>query len=267
MFRLDGKTAVITGGAGPNIGRSVTMMMAERGAQVAVLDIDIDNGEDIVSTISNRDTYNDAIFVKTDVTEIESIRDAMATVVKEYGDIDILVNSAGVASGTTLESINEEEFDQNIELNLKSAFFCTRAALPQLKETGGSVVFVSSVNALFGGLSEVAYASAKGGLHSLCRGLTADYAEHDIRFNVVCLGSIIGESTIWQDRENEQPGILGDLAEMYPLKRYGEPEDAAHAVCFLVSDESSWINGVVLPVDGGLTAVGNLPGNQWWESL
>ena len=267
MFKLDDKTAVVTGGAGPNIGHSVAMMMAGRGAQVAVLDIDPDNGEDTVSAIRKRDDESDAIFVQTDVTEIELIRDAMATVVKEYGGIDILVNSAGVAFGTTLESINEEEFDRNIELNLKSAFFCTRAALPQLKETGGSVVFVSSINALFGGLSEVAYASAKGGLHSLCRGLAADYSEHDIRFNVACLGSIIGDSTIWQDRENEQPGILDDIADMYPLKRYGKPEDAAHAICFLVSDEASWINGIVLPVDGGLTAAGNLPGGQWWESL
>ncbi len=265
MTQITDNVAIITGGSGPNIGRGISQNLADTGFTVVILDIDTDGGNEVVETI--RDRGGEAMFIETDVTNVEAIHDATETVVDTYGRIDVLVNSAGSPAGVTIDSIGEKEFDVNIERNLKSSFFCTKAALPHLQDNSGSVVFVSSVNALVGGFSEIGYATAKGGLHALCRCLVADYSEFGIRFNVVCPGSIIGNSVVWREREEKEPGTLDSVAEMYPLKRYGEPEDVANAVRFLISEEAEWINGIVMPVDGGLTATGNLPGGRWWEQL
>ena len=265
MAQLTGEVAVVTGGAGQNIGSSVASKLAEDGASVGIIDIDATNGENTVSKIESNG--GDAIFAKADLTDVESTKKAIDEIASEFGGIDIMVASAGMAFGTSLDSIDEEDFYKNIDTNLKSTFFSTKAALPYLRDEGGSVVFVSSVNALLGGFSEVAYASAKGGLHSLSRGLTADYGDEGVRFNVVAAGSILGDSDIWEEREEDQPGLLDQIDDLYPLGRSGEPEDVANTVSFLASAEASWISGVVLPVDGGLTATGAISGGRWWENL
>lgn len=265
MAQANDNVAIITGGGGPNIGRAISQSLADTGITVVILDIDTDGGNDVVETI--RDRGGEAIFIETDVTNVDAIHGAIDTVVDTYDRIDVLVNSAGSPAGVTIDTIGEKEFDSNIDRNLKSSFFCTKVVLPHLQDNGGSVVFVSSINALVGGFSEIGYASAKSGLHALCRCLVADYSEFGIRFNVVCPGSIIGNSTVWCEREEREPGTLNSVAEIYPLKRYGEPEDVANTVCFLASEEAGWINGIVMPIDGGLTATGNLPGGRWWEQL
>lgn len=260
------KVAVVTGGSGANIGRTVATTLASRGARVAVLDIDTTGIEETVNQITSRG--GTATGVECDVTDNSDITDAVDTIVERYGGIDVLVNNAGGAFGLTMDSIDEETFDANVDLNLKSAFFTTREALPHLREgDDSSVVYVSSINALVGGFSEVGYATAKGGLHTLVQSLTADYGSDQVRFNVVCPGSVIGDSDVWRRREEEHPGTLQDIAELYPLGRYGDPEDVAEAIWFLTTERAAWISGVVLPVDGGLSATGNMPGGQWWEGL
>lgn len=262
---MNEKTAIVTGGGGKNIGQATSKRLASAGANVVILDFDEDAGARVAEDIA--ESGNESTFLRTDVTEPAEVESAIEKTVETYGGIDILVNNAGGARGVTLEEIDKSTFEWNLERNLISAALCTREALPYLEDGGGSVVFISSINAVFGGFSEVAYSSAKAGLHALCRGLTADYSEHDIRFNVICAGSIIGESSAWNEREADNRGTLEDLARLYPLGRYGSPEDIAEAVLFLSSDRSNWITGVVLPVDGGLTATGNLPGGEWWTKL
>lgn len=260
------KVAVVTGGGGSNIGRTVATTLASRGATVIVLDIDTEGIEETVDQIKSQG--GTAGGIECDVTDCSEITVAVDTIVEQYGDIDILVNNAGGASGLTMDSVDEDTFYTNIDLNLKSAFFVTREALPHLRKGGdSSVVFVSTINALVGGFSEVGYATAKGGLHTLVRSLTADYGSDQVRFNVVCPGSIIGDSDVWRRREEEHPGTLQDLNELYPLGRYGEPEDVAEAIWFLTTERAAWISGVILPVDGGLSATGNMPGGRWWEGL
>jgi NAD(P)-dependent dehydrogenase (short-subunit alcohol dehydrogenase family) len=260
------QTAVVTGGGGPNIGRAVSGTLAAAGAQVLVLDVDVDAAESVVDDIE--DTGGNASFIECDVTDVEAVQQTIDAVADEFGGIDVLVNNAGGASGVRLDDVDEGTFDDNVDTNLRSAFFTTKAALPHLRRgDGGSVVFVSSINALLGGFSEVAYAVSKAGLHALARCLTADYADDGVRFNVVAPGSVIGDSDTWQRRESEDPGTLDRIADLYPCGRYGRPEDVADAVLFLSSSRSDWVSGVVLPVDGGLTATGALPGGRWWESL
>ncbi len=173
------KIAVVTGGGGSNIGRTVATTLASRGATVVVLDIDAVGIEETVDRIESAGGMADGI--KCDVTDQSEVTDAVENIVNQYGGIDILVNNAGGSFGLTMDSIDEERFEANIELNLKSAFFVTREALPYLREGGdSSVVFVSTINALMGGFSEVGYATAKGGLHSTC---PFDYYRLPIRFD------------------------------------------------------------------------------------
>jgi len=111
------------------------------------------------------------------------------------------------------------------------------------------------------------YSASKGALHSLTNVLVADYSKYGIRFNIVCPGSVPGDSEIWQNREINHPGTLKQVSSIYPLGRIGVPNDVAYATMFLASDEAAWITGIVLPVDGGICAAGNLPGGKWWEKI
>lgn len=265
MNRLEDKIAIITGGA-RNIGYAISVLFAKEGAKVCIFDIDDNMGEKVSREI-NENGF-EAIYVKTDVTNVESINKSVKFIQEKYGKIDILVNNVGASKGFTLEDIDEETFNYNINNNLKSAFFCTKAVLPQMKMNNkGNIVFISSINAILGGFSEVAYSSSKIALHSLVKTLTADYSQYGIRFNVVCPGSIPGDSLTWKNREGNKPGMLKKLANIYPLGRFGDANDVAYAVLFLASDEASWISGVILPVDGGISATGRLPGNCWWENI
>lgn len=266
MENFDNQTAIVTGGGGSNIGRAVSKLLASNGAEVIIVDKDTETSQETVDIIE-RDGGT-ATFVEANLRNANEISAVVDEIAEEFGPIDILVNNAGGASGLKLEDIDEAEFDYNIETNLKSAFFVTKAVLPQLiAHGGGSVIFVSSINALLGGFSEVAYSISKAGLHSLAQCLTADYADTGVRFNVVCPGSVIGDSDTWDDREREDPGTKQRIHDLYPVGRYGNPDDIAEAISFLASDRAAWISGVVLPVDGGLTATGGLPGGQWWENL
>lgn len=260
------QTAIVTGGGGSNIGREVSRLLASRGAEVVIVDKDQEKSRKTVDLIKKDD--GNATFVEANLRNVNEISAVVDEIADEFGPVEILVNNAGGASGLQLDQIGEAEFDYNVETNLKSAFFVTKAALPQLVANGGgSVLFVSSINALLGGFSEVAYSVSKAGLHALARSLTADYADDGVRFNVVCPGSVIGNSDTWNRREREDPGTKQRIHELYPVGRYGDPEDIAEVISFLSSDRAAWISGVVLPVDGGLTATGGLPGGRWWENI
>lgn len=263
---MNGKTAIVTGGGGPNIGSEISETLAKNGADVIIIDMKADRAKNTAKRI--RQKGHDAVGFECDVTNIRDTENLISSLARERGRIDILVNNAGGASGVLIEEIDEEEFYYNINMNLKSAFFTTRATLPYLIENGdSSVVCVSSINVTVGGFSEIGYSVAKAGLHSLVKGLTADYGREKVRFNVVCAGSVIGNSDTWKRREKESPGTLERISDLYPLGRYGSPKDVANTVKFLCSDQASWISGVTIPVDGGLTATGNLPGGEWWENI
>lgn len=267
MAELSDATAVVTGGGGPNIGRAITRRLADAGAEVVILDTDVGAAERTVDVVENEDG-NQAAFVECDVTDVAAVTSVLDEIAAEFGSVDVLVNNAGGASGLRLDDTDEAAFEYNVDTNLKSAFFATKAALPHLRDaTDGSVVFVSSINALLGGFSEVAYSVSNAGLHSLARCLTADYGGDGVRFNVVCPGSVVGDSDTWDRREREEPGTKDRLDALYPVGRYGEPDDVASAVEFFVSEQASWISGVVLPVDGGLSATGGLPGGRWWTEI
>ena len=265
MKRLINKVGIITGG-GKNIGQAICLTLAKESALVYIVDSNPEYGKNTLNLI--KDLGGEAFFLKADVKNIREINNTVEKIIKKHNKIDILVNNVGGSGVVELIDTDEKSFQDIIDINLKSAFFCTKAVLPyMIKGRSGSIIYISSINAILGGFSEAAYSVAKGGLHSLVRSLTADYSKHNIRFNSICVGSIPGNSKTWEEREKNNPGMLKKLSKIYPLGRFGTPDDVANAALFLASEESSWITGTNLIVDGGIVATGGLSGKRWWETI
>jgi meso-butanediol dehydrogenase/(S,S)-butanediol dehydrogenase/diacetyl reductase len=240
MSRLDGRTALVTGG-GSGIGRAICRRFASDGASVVVADLVGERAEEVAAEVGGR-------AVQADVT-------AAADVVRmaaEAGRVDVLVNNAGGGMADDLLEIDEDEWDADVELNLKSAYLCSKAVLPGMIEQGsGVIVNIVSVNGLAFFANEP-YSAAKAGLISLTRSMATRYGHHGVRAVAIAPGTI--RTPIWQERVDREPAIFERLVRWYPLRRVGEPEDVAAAAAFLASDDAGWITGEVLRVDGGLLA-------------
>jgi NAD(P)-dependent dehydrogenase (short-subunit alcohol dehydrogenase family) len=240
VSRLEGKAALVTGG-GSGIGRAIASRFAAEGASVVVADLVGDRAQAVATEIGGR-------AVQADVTVAADV----ARMVEEAGRIDVLVNNAGGGMADDLLRIDEEEWDADVALNLKSAFLCTKAVLPGMIERGaGVIVNIASVNGLAFFANEP-YSAAKAGLINLTGNTAVRYGRHGIRAVAIAPGTI--RTPIWQERVDKEPEIFEKLLRWYPLARVGEPEDVAAAAAFLASDDASWISGEVLRVDGGLLA-------------
>lgn len=263
MGKLSNKIAIITGGAG-SIGKTTSLLFAREGASIIIIDINQNRGKKAIDEVKK--IAPNSIFIQADLTKSTEVNHVFRQVINKFDRVDILINIVGGTRSIRLDDTDDDTIDQDINLNLKSALLCTKAILePMREQQKGSIIYTSSVNALLGGFSQTTYACAKAGLHSLAQTLTADYSKESIRFNVVCLGTIPCNSPRWQERLNQDSSILDNLASMYPMKKYGEPIDAAYAMLFLASDDSKWITGITLPVDGGITACGGFKGGEWWK--
>lgn len=250
MGRLDNKTCVITGAAN-GIGAAMAALFAAEGAAVVVADIDEANANAVVAGITA--LGHSARFIKTDVTCSAAVDRLFAATVAHCGGLDILVNNAiHLAGDTTIIDEDEAVFDRTIAVCLKGPFLCTRRAIPLMQQRGGgSIVTLSSVNALFG-VGETAYTAAKGGLISMMRLVAAEYGPSNIRSNLICPGTI--ETATCMDYWRQFPEGYRNLLAMYPLGRIGKPDEVARYALFLASDESSFVTGSVCVVDGGLLA-------------
>lgn len=247
---FEGRTAVVVGG-GRGIGKAVSLRLARGGAHVIIADADAALAAEVVGTIRTQlDRGADAHLV--DATDAGSVGRFFGRVGDEHGRLDILVNVPGRGSDTHFERITENEWDTDFAITLKAPFLCIQAALPVLlRAPRAAVVSVGSINGTQAFGNE-AYSAAKAGLVNLHKNLAVRYGGYGIRFNVVAPGTV--RTSLWDARLAVEPGVLADVAALYPLGRVGEPEDVAAACAFLASDESGWITGVELPVDGGITA-------------
>ena len=240
MSRLDGRTALVTGG-GSGIGRAICRRFASDGASVVVADLVGERAEEVAAEVGGR-------AVQADVTAAADVERMAA----EAGRVDVLVNNAGGGMADDLLEIDEDEWDADVELNLKSAYLCSKAVLPGMIEQGsGVIVNIVSVNGLAFFANEP-YSAAKAGLISLTRSMATRYGRHGVRAVAIAPGTI--RTPIWQERVDKEPAIFERLVRWYPLRRVGEPEDVAAAAAFLASDDAGWITGEVLRVDGGLLA-------------
>ena len=250
MGRLADKVAVITGG-GSGIGRASARMFAAEGAKVVVAEIDEALGE-----ASARDAG--ARFMRTDVTDEESVERTVRQTRDAFGRIDVLLNCAG---GSLREDrpdtdVNLSIWDHTVNLDLKGPFLCCRHVIPVMVEQGkGSVVNFSSVVALRGNHIAHVYVMAKGGLISFTRALAGAYSPKGIRVNAICPGIVLTERIKSRFTGGSQVRFGGtdNMAERYPFA-VGQPEDIANVALFLASDESRMVNGAAIPAEGGFSA-------------
>ena len=248
--RLQGKVALVTGAFG-GIGSAIARRFLAEGATVIANDLSGEPPTDLHDP--GRDGENGLIEHLADHSKESDVVAMMQLARELFGGLDILVNNAFAAfDDTDIETLREEDWDRTLNACLKGPFLCTKHAVPLMRERGGgSIVSISSVNALRA-VSETAYTAAKGGLISMMRLVAADFAEWNIRSNVICPGTVATSASL--DYWEQFPSGFAELKRMYPLGRIGDPVDIANYVLFLASDESSWVTGTVHAVDGGLMA-------------
>jgi meso-butanediol dehydrogenase / (S,S)-butanediol dehydrogenase / diacetyl reductase len=249
MGRLDGAVAIVTGGAS-GIGRAIALLFAAEGARVAIVDRQEQQGAEAVASI--RQAGGAAQFLQADLGAAASAQMIVAGTLRAFGQVDIVVNNAAVSSPDGILEVDEAQWDATLAVDLKAPFFLTQAALPSMLERRhGVFVNIASVNGLLG-LGNDVYSAAKAGLINLTKSVATRHGPGGIRANVICPGTV--RTPIWQATVERTPDVFDRLAQWYPLGRVGEPQDIARAALFLASEDSAWITGAVLPVDGGLTA-------------
>jgi NAD(P)-dependent dehydrogenase (short-subunit alcohol dehydrogenase family) len=254
MGKLDGKTAIITGGSS-GIGLATAILFAQEGAKVVIAARQPERGRQAVQQVSV--SGGQALFAACDVRKLEDCQNAVKTALDAFGRLDILFNNAGVIYvARTVENTSDQEWADTLDVNLTGAFFMSRCAIPRMAETGGGVIIHNaSVFGLKAGGGVAAYCAAKGALVMLTKAMAIDHAAQNIRVNCLCPGSV--DTPLLQ---NEMAALGGEdlmrprFAARHLLNRISSPAEIARAVLFLASDDSSFITGAAIPVDGGRSA-------------
>jgi NAD(P)-dependent dehydrogenase (short-subunit alcohol dehydrogenase family) len=254
-MRLKDKVAIVTGGAN-GICRAICELFAEEGARVVVADIERDPGRETVEGI--RSAGGDALLVETDVSNEADVKRMVGATLDAYGTVDVLVCGAAAFVFGRVDSATEADWQRVLGVNVLGTAFSAKHVLPAMKQGGGgSIVVIGSVSSFVAQPAFVPYNSSKGAVLQMTRSMAVDMAPFNIRVNCVCPGSIVTRATelhrefVGVDRDQ----FLQEAADVSILKRSGTPREVAYGALFLASDESSFITGSPLMVDGGLTAL------------
>jgi NAD(P)-dependent dehydrogenase (short-subunit alcohol dehydrogenase family) len=258
-MKFDGKTIVITGGA-LGIGQATAEILAERGANVAILDWDQEAGTETCRKII--DNGGQAIFEKVNVADFEAVQMAVNKSAETFGQVNSLIVSAGIQRYGTAISTTEAQWNEVLDVNLKGAWNLARAGIPFLQKVGGgSIVNVSSVQALATQQHVLAYTVSKHAMVGLTRSIALDFAKENIRANCVCPGTVDTPMLKWAASLDPDPqSVYNACQAMHPLGRIAQPREIAEVIAFLAHESSSFVTGAVWTVDGGLlTQIGGVP--------
>ncbi len=253
--RLENKVALITGAA-QGIGEAASILFAREGARVVLVDLLAEEGGQVASRIANEG--GEALFLQADLAQNTEIPRIVAAVVDRFGPPHILLNNAGFYGQMNRKSVpdvSEEVWDRTLDVNLRAAFlFCKHSIPKMIEHGGGSIINVSSIAGLAGGAEFAAYCTSKGALIQLTRCIAIDHARHNVRCNAICPGAI-DTPGLRRFMEDCWDDYLREIASLTPLGRLGKPEDVARAALYLASDDSAYVTGTTLVVDGGRMAV------------
>jgi NAD(P)-dependent dehydrogenase (short-subunit alcohol dehydrogenase family) len=251
-MRLENKIAIVTG-AGKGIGWGIATVFSKEGAKVVIVDWDEEAGEKTAEQI--RQSGGDAFFVKCDVSNEEQVKAMVQATIDKYGQIDVLVNNAGIGGPKSVLEATSNDWDRVLAVNLKGVGLCSKYAIPHMQAVGkGAIINISSVHSHATRRRQAPYAASKGAVTALTRNMALDFAPA-IRVNVIAPGWVLTPSVLSIfDRYDDPVEQRRLVEEAQPMKCLGRPEDIGHAAAFLASDEASFITGTELFVDGGLTA-------------
>jgi meso-butanediol dehydrogenase / (S,S)-butanediol dehydrogenase / diacetyl reductase len=253
VTRLAGKVALITGG-GTGIGRAIALAFAREGASLALAGRRLEKLKDVAKEIEKQGSA--AMAVECDVTRAKDAERAVRETARKFGKLNVLVNNAGILSVATVDKVSEEEWDRVMTVNVKGPFLVSRAALKEFRKAGGgAIVNIGSVLGLVAMRDRAAYCASKGGVTLLTKAMALDHAHENVRVNCIC-PSIVETELVKGLFENSEAGQALRKARIgtIPLGRFGKPADVAELAVFLASEESSWLTGAAIPLDGGLTS-------------
>jgi meso-butanediol dehydrogenase / (S,S)-butanediol dehydrogenase / diacetyl reductase len=253
VTRLAGQVALVTGG-GSGIGRAIALAFGREGAKVVVAARRKDKLTEVVNAIAAQG--GEALAVECDVTRSADAEKAVRETTHRFGKLDTLVNNAGLWSSATVETISEGDFEQVMRVNVTGPFLMSRAALPALRQGGGgSIINTGSVLGLYAMKSRAAYCASKGAVTMLTKAMALDHAADNIRVNCICPALVETDmvKVLFSASPAGQAARQARVAGI-PLGRIGQPQDVAELAVYLASSESSWMTGVVIPLDGGISA-------------
>jgi NAD(P)-dependent dehydrogenase (short-subunit alcohol dehydrogenase family) len=249
--RLQGRIGIVTG-AGSGIGRACAIAMAREGARVVLVGRRRDRVEEVAQEIGDS-----AFAVPADVSNAREIPGLLEQAVSRFGHPNLLLNNAGVLHLGNAEQISEEQWDHTFNVNVRAVWLLSRAVLPHMRKAGGgSIMNVASTLGIVGAPNRAAYAASKGAVVLLSKSMAIDHGHENIRVNAICPSFIETDLTAAVIGQSPDPAaVRRERTAAHPIGRLGCPEDIAGLVVYLASDESSWVTGAVLPVDGGYLAV------------
>ncbi len=244
MTKLQDKVAIITGGAS-GIGAATVKLFVENGAKVVIVDLNEEKGKAFEQDLKGKGA--DVLFIKANITNEEEVQNIFSTTVEKYSRVDVLFNNAGIGRVTPTEELSYSEWRNTVNVDLDGVFLVAQAGIKEMLKTGGgSIINTASMYGWVGSAGSAAYNAAKGGVINLTRSLGLEYATRGIRVNALCPGFI--DTPIIPEESKEA------LRQITPMQRLGQPEEMAKAVLFMASDDSSFMTGNTITVDGGYTA-------------